>query len=180
MQLTPAAFNDIRKAVHDLCGIVIAEDKQYLVKSRLEPILQGNGLASYEVARAAAEATRIRCCCKIRSIEAITTNETSFNRDGHPFEELRRSILPEARESTDRAESHGEACSSQGSHLVCGRGDRPGSLQRGDGSGGLPGGSIGPRLDHRRFPDPGVGHLQAMRSPRPARDDIPPRNSIGE
>ena len=39
MQLTPAAFNDIRKAVHDLCGIVIAEDKQYLVKSRLEPIL---------------------------------------------------------------------------------------------------------------------------------------------
>ena len=48
MQLSPAAFNDIRKAVHDLCGVVIAEDKQYLVVSRLEPILQRNGLPSYE------------------------------------------------------------------------------------------------------------------------------------
>ena len=30
-----------------------------------------------------------------QTIDAITTNETSFNRDGHPFELLRRSILPE-------------------------------------------------------------------------------------
>ena len=37
MQLTPAAFNDIRKAVHELCGIVIADDKQYLVKARWSP-----------------------------------------------------------------------------------------------------------------------------------------------
>jgi len=94
MQLSPAAFNDIRKAVHDLCGIVISEDKQYLVKSRLEPILQRNGLASYELL-----VQRLKqpnsLLLQEQMIEAITTNETSFNRDGHPFEELRRSILPE-------------------------------------------------------------------------------------
>jgi chemotaxis protein methyltransferase CheR len=94
MQLSPAAFNDIRKAVHDLCGIVIAEDKEYLVKSRLEPILEKNGLASYEVL-----VQRLRqpnsLTLQDQTVEAIATNETSFNRDGHPFEELRRSILPE-------------------------------------------------------------------------------------
>ena len=37
----------------------------------------------------------MRCALRDQTIEAITTNETSFNRDGHPFEALRRSILPE-------------------------------------------------------------------------------------
>jgi chemotaxis protein methyltransferase CheR len=93
MQLTAAAFNDIRKTVHDLCGIVISEDKQYLVTSRLEPVLKLNGLASYEslvqeLKRPDALALRDQM------IEAMTTNETSFHRDGHPFDELSRAILP--------------------------------------------------------------------------------------
>ena len=102
MQLSPAAFNDIRKAVHELCGIVISDDKEYLVKSRLEPILKRNGLASYELL-----VQRLKqpnsLLLRDQTIEAITTNETSFNRDGHPFEELRRTILPEiARRLIDR------------------------------------------------------------------------------
>jgi chemotaxis protein methyltransferase CheR len=93
MHLTPAAFNDIRTAVHELCGIVIATDKQYLVKARLEPILMSNGLASYELL---VQELRKPDALLLReqTIEAITTNETSFNRDGHPFDALRRSILP--------------------------------------------------------------------------------------
>ncbi len=92
MQLSLSAFNDIRKAVHDLCGIVIAEDKQYLVKSRLEPILKGNSLPSYE-----ALVQRLNqpnsMPLQDQVVEAITTKETSFNRDGHPYDELRRTIL---------------------------------------------------------------------------------------
>lgn len=94
MNLTPAAFDDIRKAVHSLCGIVITEDKQYLVKSRLEPILEKNGLSSYEsLVNRLKEPNSL--LLQEQVIEAITTRETYFNRDGHPFEELRRSILPE-------------------------------------------------------------------------------------
>jgi chemotaxis protein methyltransferase CheR len=94
MRLNLDTFDDIRKAVHDLCGIVIAEDKHYLVVSRLEPILKRNGLHSFEsLVQGLKQPNSLRLQEQI--IEAITTKETSFNRDGHPFEELRRSILPE-------------------------------------------------------------------------------------
>jgi chemotaxis protein methyltransferase CheR len=93
MHLSRAAFDDIRSVVHDLCGVVIADDKQYLVKSRLEPILRRQGLPAYEQL-----AQRLRQpgsgLLQEQVVDAITTKETSFNRDGHPFEELRRSILP--------------------------------------------------------------------------------------
>jgi chemotaxis protein methyltransferase CheR len=94
MQLSPDTFNDLRKAVHDLCGIVIAEDKQYLVVSRFEPLLKRNGFHSYEsLVQGLKQSNSLQL--QEQMIEAITTRETSFNRDGHPFEELRRSILPE-------------------------------------------------------------------------------------
>jgi chemotaxis protein methyltransferase CheR len=92
MQLSLAAFNEIRKVVHELCGIVVSEDKQYLVKSRLEPILFRNGLASYEVLVQQLKQPN-SLPLRDQTIEAITTKETSFNRDGHPFEEIRRAIL---------------------------------------------------------------------------------------
>ena len=110
MKLSPAAFNEIRKAVHDLCGIVIAEDKQYLVKSRLEPILHRNGLSSYELL-----VQRLKqpnsLLLQDQIVEAITTKETSFNRDGHPFEELRRSILPELASRLIERKADDTACS---------------------------------------------------------------------
>jgi chemotaxis protein methyltransferase CheR len=92
MKLGAGAFNEIRQAVHDLCGIVISEDKQYLVRSRLEPILRSNGLMSYEMLVERLKQPNA-LLLQDQVVEAITTKETSFNRDGHPFEELRRSIL---------------------------------------------------------------------------------------
>jgi chemotaxis protein methyltransferase CheR len=94
MKLTPDTFNDLRKAIHGLCGLVIADDKQYLIVSRLEPVLRKNGLPSYE---ALVQGLKQSPSPHLQEqvVEAITIRETSFNRDGHPFEELRRSILPE-------------------------------------------------------------------------------------
>ena len=94
MQLRQDAFESICRIVHDLCGIVITAEKQYLVKSRLEPVLVRNGLSTYELL---IERLRQPNALQLQDqiIEAITTKETSFNRDGHPFEELRRLILPE-------------------------------------------------------------------------------------
>jgi len=97
MQLSHAAFNDIRKVVHNLCGIVISDDKQYLIKTRLESIVKSNGLPSYE-ALVQRLAQPVSLLLQDQVIEAITTKETSFNRDGHPFDELRRTILAELAE----------------------------------------------------------------------------------
>ena len=73
---------------------MIAADKHYLVVSRLEPVLMRNGLPSYEaLVQGLKRPDSLRLQEQV--IDAITTKETSFNRDGHPFEELRRSILPE-------------------------------------------------------------------------------------
>jgi chemotaxis protein methyltransferase CheR len=94
MRLSSDTFDHIRKAVHDLCGIVLARDKQYLVVARLEPILKRNGLPSYESLVQGLKPPRSPQLAD-QVIEAITIKETSFNRDGHPFEGLRRSILPE-------------------------------------------------------------------------------------
>jgi len=94
MRLHPATFDQIRKVVHDLCGVVVAGDKDYLVVSRLGPVLERNGLPSYEalvLGLRGPDSLRLQ----EQVVEAITTRETSFNRDGHPFEGLRRSILPE-------------------------------------------------------------------------------------
>ncbi|MHC5543267.1 CheR family methyltransferase [Singulisphaera rosea] len=93
MNLSPTAFQEIRKVVHDLCGIVITADKEYLIKSRFEPILIANGLPSYELflQRLKQPGSLI---LQEQAVEAITTKETSFNRDGHPFDELRRTIFP--------------------------------------------------------------------------------------
>ncbi len=97
MDLSSSDFDDVRKAIHDLCGLAIGDEKQYLVKSRLQPVLEQQGLNSY-----AALIQRLRqsesLLLKDQIIEAITTNETSFNRDTHPFEALRHRILLELTE----------------------------------------------------------------------------------
>ena len=160
MQLSPAAFNDIRKAVHDLCGIVISDDKQYLVKSRLEPILKRNGLPSYE-----SLVQRLKQPDSLplqdQMIEAITTKETSFNRDGHPFEELRRSILPDLASRLIERKASDQA-------LVTPRpasGVRPWRPARKPTAWRWPWriswrARPGLRPDPRRFSDPGVRHLR--------------------
>lgn len=94
MNLTEQEFKDIRLLVQRLSGIWLGEDKQYLIRSRLEPVLRNNKLSSYAelVLRSSGPAG---VALQEEIIEAITTKETSFNRDGHPFEEFRRTLLPE-------------------------------------------------------------------------------------
>ncbi len=94
MELTQAAFDDLRRSIHRLCGIVLTDDKQYLIRHRLEPVARRCGCRCFDEFRAklvGSEAARLQEAI----IEAITTQETSFFRDRHPFDTLRQQILPD-------------------------------------------------------------------------------------
>jgi chemotaxis protein methyltransferase CheR len=94
MDLSPPTFDELRRLIHRLCGLALADDKLYLVRHRLEPLVRKSGCQSFDQFRqrlASGEALQWQEAI----IEAMTTQETSFFRDRHPFEALRRLVLPE-------------------------------------------------------------------------------------
>lgn len=95
MPIAPADYEFIRELVRSRSGITLEAGKEYLVETRLLPISRNEGLASISelVARLRAGPSAAPLLRKV--IEAMTTNETSFFRDIHPFEALRDHILPE-------------------------------------------------------------------------------------
>jgi len=91
LDLTSFAF--VRKLVHDHAAIALEQDKNYLVESRLSPLARQLGLCSLHELVSQLR-TRPFGDLHAQVVEAMTTNETSFFRDVHPFEALRKDVLP--------------------------------------------------------------------------------------
>ena len=92
--LTDADFELVRTIIRQDAAIALEDGKQYLVASRLAPVARGAGMAS--VAELCAHLrTRPRDPLREQVVDAMTTNETSFFRDIHPFESLREHVLPD-------------------------------------------------------------------------------------
>jgi chemotaxis protein methyltransferase CheR len=91
--MTSADFAFIAAFLKERSGLIITPDKMYLLETRLTSILRDNGLkdlpALVEMLRQPG-----RSAMKDKVVDAMTTNETSFFRDSHPFDTLRKSILP--------------------------------------------------------------------------------------
>ena len=76
------------------CGIVLGNNKHYLVSSRLSKLMQSNNIHSLgelvnRLKNSASSALRSEV------IEAMTTNETLWFRDGYPFEIYKDLVLSE-------------------------------------------------------------------------------------
>lgn len=109
--LSPADFAFLGTLIHDRSGIVLHEDKQYLVHTRLAPFTaRHGGLAPLcEFLRRHPTSPEVGDV-----IEAFTTNETTFFRDPSFFGALREQILPElvaGAASTRRLRIWSAACS---------------------------------------------------------------------
>jgi chemotaxis protein methyltransferase CheR len=73
-------------------GIVLDEEKRYLLEARLTPVLQKAQLDSFD-----ALCTSLRTngnLLRKQVVEAMTTHETLFFRDSAPFDALKTEILP--------------------------------------------------------------------------------------
>lgn len=93
-ELHDSEYKQFRDFLEQQCGIVLGDNKQYLVKSRLGPLMMRFNLDSLSelVSKTLSPFER-----QLRSavIDAMTTNETLWFRDTYPYELLKKQILPE-------------------------------------------------------------------------------------
>lgn len=91
--MSPEDFDFIAQLLKKRSGLVISRDKLYLLESRLLPVARNRGIESMSELL-----SRIRLRpdeALLRDItEAMTTNESFFFRDTHPFEQFRQHTLP--------------------------------------------------------------------------------------
>ena len=88
-----AAFEALSGVLKARSGLMLGPDKQYLLETRLAPVLRRESLADL-----AALAERVLaapgCALEREVVEAMTTGETLFFRDERPFAHLRDVVLP--------------------------------------------------------------------------------------
>jgi len=87
-------FQVFREFLEKACGIVLGDNKQYLVASRLNRLLEQQGIKSLGELVTRIQ-TQPRSGLRELVVDAMTTNETLWFRDVYPFEVLKNRLLPE-------------------------------------------------------------------------------------
>ncbi|MFM7160270.1 MAG: CheR family methyltransferase [Planctomycetaceae bacterium] len=93
MQPTPAESLALRSLLQSLCGVTLADDKTYLLTTRLAAPLQARGITSFadylqQLRQPGNQSLRDEL------VDSLTTSETSFFRDPAVYRIFRERILP--------------------------------------------------------------------------------------
>ena len=94
-QITSNEYEDFRRFLEDACGILLGDNKHYLVQSRLNKMVMDDGVSSLGDLVGRLRRERSGGALREQVIEAMTTNETFWFRDNHPFKILTEEVLPE-------------------------------------------------------------------------------------
>ncbi|HDO51650.1 MAG TPA: protein-glutamate O-methyltransferase CheR, partial [Rhizobiales bacterium] len=91
--MTPQEFDYIRELLKERSGLVLGDEKRYLIESRLMPVARDEGMESLsdlvtKLKGVGSEALRSKVT------EAMTINESFFFRDKTPFENFKDIIVP--------------------------------------------------------------------------------------
>lgn len=87
-------YRDFCRFLEAQCGIVLGDSKQYLVRSRLSPLVSRFSLSSLSELLQTVISGRNREL-RVAAVDAMTTNETLWFRDSYPYTVLADKILPE-------------------------------------------------------------------------------------
>lgn len=92
--MTPNDYDYLRVFLKQRSGLVLNNEKQYLIESRLMPVAKRAGLGSItELVLKLREFGSTQLQEQV--VEAMTTNESFFFRDKVPFEHFTQTMLPE-------------------------------------------------------------------------------------
>jgi len=92
--VTDAEFDELRSQLHRATGIVLDDDKRYLLEHRLRDVIDRLGLGSLSEFHRALRADPFGPLQR-ELIEALVITETSFFRDLHPWKTLAQVVLPQ-------------------------------------------------------------------------------------
>ncbi len=96
--MTPESYRLICDLVNRESGLVLSEDKAYLLESRLMPVARKWQLADLDAIAAGLRKDPAGGMTR-DVVDAMTTNESFFFRDSRPFDQFRDVVLPKLLES---------------------------------------------------------------------------------
>lgn len=91
-EMTADEYNRFRLMLEKNSGIMLGQGKEYLVTSRLRRLMERESINSITELMSAMERSR---SLQEAVIDAMTTNETLWFRDEHPYRIFREKLLPE-------------------------------------------------------------------------------------
>lgn len=91
-EMTADEYNRFRLMLEKNSGIMLGQGKEYLVTSRLRRMMERESINSITELMSAMERSR---SLQEAVIDAMTTNETLWFRDEHPYRIFREKLLPE-------------------------------------------------------------------------------------
>jgi chemotaxis protein methyltransferase CheR len=106
--ISATEYDQFKQKLEQYCGIMLGDNKEYLITSRLRRLLESEKLSNLtELIKAMDRNLKL----KELVVDAMTTNETLWFRDDHPFRIFREKLLPELAKTRRPLRIWSAACS---------------------------------------------------------------------
>ncbi len=94
VSISAVDFKSLRDYIEENCGIALGDEKAYLIETRLTKLMVQNGCDDFGAFYRKIKADPTSQL-RDKIVDAMTTNETLWFRDQHPYVILKEKLLPE-------------------------------------------------------------------------------------